>query len=728
MTTEHPMRFGVLASPGPDALALAQAAEKLGYDLIAVPQIPIASPAPDSRSTAVPAAVGGMDGLDSWTLLTWIAGRTERIGLLAAGLALGDREPAVLARAAASLDLLSGGRLELAFSAAGGDGAEVVAGVGEFVEVVRGVLDAGEAGPLRHLGKHYRVPNAQRGPLPAHRIPIVLSGDSVRMARLAGRTADGWWELGPAGLAVAGKVVDEAAVEAGRDAAEVRRIAVVMPGSTAAELMALGADTFLVCTDDAGELRRFAEETMAGLRRDAPAPTIIRPSSVRAKRRPGIDYDNLPAALAGTAVEPGDLDYARVRSTYMRGGSPGLVLRPRDTAEVVAALAHVRAHPELPIGLRSGGHGVSGRSTNDGGLVISLAALNSIEIVDEARRLVRVGAGARWTDVADALLPYGWALSSGDYGGVGVGGLATAGGVGWLARKHGLTIDHLRAVEMVLADGSVVRASADENADLFWAVRGAGGNFGVVTSFEFEVDEVGKVGFAQLVVAADDPAELLVKWGRAIEAAPRDLSGQLIMGPPRAGQPAFAQLMGVVDAEDPETIIDQLQPIAAVAPLYQQNVTLMPYAGVMANAADGYHQGAGDPVSRSGLIAHLTPEFARAAARVLASGAVHWFQIRTVGGAVADVPAGDTAYAHRSANFSVIVMGSSKRRVDAAWDELYPHFEGLYLSFETDQSPARVEDAFPPATLARLRELKRRYDPGNLFRDNFNILPEGATR
>jgi FAD/FMN-containing dehydrogenase len=316
----------------------------------------------------------------------------------------------------------------------------------------------------------------------------------------------------------------------------------------------------------------------------------------------------------------------------MRGGAPGLVLRPRTTAEVVASLAFARAHPDLPLGLRSGGHGISGRSTNDGGLVISVAAMNRIEVVDETARLIRVGPGARWMDVAAALQPYGWALTSGDYGGVGVGGLATAAGVGWMARKHGLTIDHLRAVEMVLADGTVVHASAAENTDLFWAVRGAGANFGVVTSFDFAVDEVGDVGFAQLVIGADDAAGLLEKWGAAIEAAPREVSGSLIMGATRPGQPAIAQLMLVVDSDDPDTIVGALQPIADAGDLYRQNVVLTPYAAVMANAPDEPHQGSGETIARSALVDHLTPAFARAAADMLASGGVHWFQIRTVGG------------------------------------------------------------------------------------------------
>jgi alkanesulfonate monooxygenase SsuD/methylene tetrahydromethanopterin reductase-like flavin-dependent oxidoreductase (luciferase family) len=688
----HPVRFGALVT----SVAQARRAEELGYDLVAVPHAP--------------------DDGDDWTLLTWIAGQTEKVGLVATGLDAARGEPTVLGRAAASLDLLSGGRLELALTGAHLD---------EVTGIVRGVLDAGETGPLRYLGEHHRIPKAQRGPLPAHRIPIWLTGNDQQSVRLAGRLADAWVadleRITADELATAYKQLEAAATEAGRDAEEIRRVLIVGPGLSPAELTALGADTFLVRAAELPGLSAW--ETL----RDTTGPTIFRPSSVRAKRRPGIDYDGVPAGLAGTAVEPGDLDYARVRSTYMRGGAPGLVLRPRTTSEVVDALAFVRRHPDLPFGLRSAGHGVSGRSTNDGGIVVSLAAMTTIEVLDEARRLIRVGPGARWTDVAQAIHPYGWALSSGDYGGVGVGGLATAGGVGWLARKHGLTIDHLVAVEMVLADGSVVRASESENPDLFWAVRGAGANFGVVTSFEFEAYDVGDVGFAQLVVAADDPADLLVKWGRAIEEAPRDVSGQLIMGPPRPGQPAFAQLMAVVDNDDPETIIEQLQPIAAIAPLYQQNVVLTPYTGVISNAAEGgYHQGAGEPVSRSGLIEHLTPEFARAAVELLAGGAVHWFQIRTVGGAVADVPAEQTAYAHRSANFSVIVMGSSKQRVDAAWAPLAAHFDGLYLSFETDLSPERVEDAFPPRTLARLRELKHRYDPDNLFRDNFNI--KAATR
>jgi FAD/FMN-containing dehydrogenase len=449
----------------------------------------------------------------------------------------------------------------------------------------------------------------------------------------------------------------------------------------------------------------------------------VRSAAVRAARRPGIDYDAIPAALASTAVEPGDAGYAAVRSTYLRGGRPGLVLRPASTAEVVEALAFARSQ-DAPLAIRSGGHGISGRSTNDGGIVLDLSRMRAIEVLDHATRRVRIEPGARWGDVAEALQPLGWALTSGDSGGVGVGGLATAGGIGFLVREHGLTLDHLRAAEVVLADGSVVRVSDTEHPDLFWGVRGAGANLGVVTSFEFEVDEVGDVGFAHLVFDASDTEQFLVDWGAAVEAAPRDTTAFLIMGPPRGGLVA-AQVMAMVDSDDPDTIIARLQPFARIAPLLQQQVQVLPYSAVV-TAPEVQHTSEGEPVTRTAMAEHLTPALAADAARLVRSGATSFFQIRAAGGAVHDVPADATAYAHRSANFSVLAFGGSRRRLDALWDAMAEHFDGLYVSFETDPRPERLADAWPGATLARLRDLKRRYDPHDVFRHNFSVAEPPA--
>lgn len=729
MNYGHPLEFGVVITPAsssPDeAVDLARLSETLGYDIIALGNQP-------AESTPV----------DLWTLLSWVAARTERARLVVSLRDLPLRLPAVLARSAASLDLLSGGRLTLALGA----DQENIAGLSEAIEILRGILDTSVSSPLTTVGKVYRTAGAQRGPTPVHDIPIWVEGHDPAELSLIGRDADGWWAapLDRAGLERANATIDAAARGTGRDPREIRRVVTIRDSGQpvdvlVSELLPLvldeGASALLLQSTDSEEIGRFARDVIPVLReavhRELPQVQSNRPmrrAAIRVKRRDGIDYDGLPDSLAGNAVEPGDPAYARVKSTYMRGGRPGLVLRPGNTAEVIKALAYARRHPDLPLAVRSGGHGISGRSTNDGGIVIDLGRLNDIEVLDIATRRVRIEPGARWMEVAAALEPHGWALTSGDYGGVGVGGLATAGGVGFMARKHGLTIDHLRTAEVVLADGSIVRASDDENADLFWAIRGAGANFGIVTSFEFEVDEVGSVGWAQLVFDASDIAGFLERWGAAIEAAPRDLTAQMIMGRPRPGQPFLAHVLAMVDSDRPETIIAALQPLAQIAPLYDQSVIITSYASVMANAQPGDHNGQGDPLAHSALVEHLTPELARDLARMIESGASYFFQIRAVSGAVADIDPDETAYGNRSANFSIAVLGASRRVLDPRWDALRHYFNGMYLSFETDRSIERLHDAFPPRTLARLRELKSLYDRDNVFRDNFNIAPQLALR
>lgn len=751
MNYGHSLKFGTFITPlntSPEsAVALAKRSEELGYDLVTFQDHPY-----QPRF------------LDTWTLLTWVAGQTERIEIAPNVLNVPLRPPAVLARAAASLDLLSNGRLNLALGAGAFWDAieamgsqrltpgESVEALSEAMDIIRGILDGGVNTPLRFYGEYYEVDRMQRGPIPAHYIPIWIGALKPRMLRLIGQKADGWLpSLGyikPDKIAASNRIIDEAALEAGRDPREIRRLVNISGQFSATrggflngpsqqwvdELLPLvvedGVGTFILASDDEQTMAQFANEVAPALReavnRALPQPlaeTTLRPAAVRAKRFRGIDYDSVPASLTDAVIEPGDVHYGRVKSTYIRGGSPGIVFQVKNTDQVVEALAFARLYPHLPLGIRSGGHGISGRSTNRGGIVIDLSRLNRIEVLDETTRRVRIEPGARWMDVAAALAPYGWALSSGDYGGVGVGGLATAGGVGWLVREHGLTIDHLRAAEMILADGTQVRVSDEENQDLFWAIRGAGANFGIVTAFEFEVDEVGSVGWVQLVFDVSDTAGFLEKWGVAVESAPRDLTSFLIMGPPRPGQPMIAQMMAVVDSDQPEIIVDRLQPIAEIAPMYDQHVVITPYANIMANAQGGYHNGQGEPSGRSGLVEHITPEFAAAAEGLLHSDEVYFFQIRSVGGAVADVPADATAYGNRSANFSVVAFGANRERLNRVWDKLADHFDGMYLSFDTDLRPERLNDAFPPATLDRLRVLKQRYDPDNVFRDNFNIVP-----
>jgi FAD/FMN-containing dehydrogenase len=719
----HPVRFGVellgKAESPSAAVALAVHAEELGYDLVAFP---------DRLEEG---------GAEAWSLAAWAAARTSKVQVAATRLQMTVRPASIVARAAASLQLLSGGRGMLVLGS--GSAAGEVAVAEEAVAVIRSLWDTTHRRRVSQAGTHHRLAGAEPGPALDREVPLWLAGSGSAVAALAGQVADGWMvdldEVGVDGFAELTLVLDRAAAEAGRDVREVRR-AVTLTSGEALDVDALvalvvdhGVSLVVLRVEGAAEsvtlMRTVIGEVAPAVRQGAEralplgalSSRLLRRADVRARRRPDIAYDEIPEELAETVVEPGDAAYAKVRSTYLRGGNPGLVLRPGSVPQVASALAFARDHLHLPLGIRSGGHGISGRSTNDGGLVIDVGRLNEITVLDEAARLVRIGPGARWRDVAQVLQPHGWALSSGDYGGVGVGGLATAGGIGFLSRKHGLTIDHLRAVEMVLADGTQVRASEAENAELFWAARGAGANFGVAVAFEFVVDEVDDVGWAQLTFQAPDPAAYLEAFGRVVAGTPRETTPFLILGQ------GVAQLMAMVDSSDPEVIISQLQPFAEIAPLVQQEVVIAPYAAVMNMFPETPHDGRGEPVSRSAFTREITPAFASASADLIGSGASHWYQIRTVGGAVADVAPDATAYAHRDANFALAVMGANAQRLDRWFEPVRRQSQGLYLSFESDRHPDRLADAFPPATLSRLRRLKARLDPHNLFRDNFNFTP-----
>ncbi|GAB2849600.1 LLM class flavin-dependent oxidoreductase [Microbacterium insulae] len=737
----HALEFGAFITPTattPEApIVLSRAAEASGLDLVTFQDHPY-QPA----------------FLDTWTLMSFVAARTDRIRIAPNVLNVPLRPPAVTARAAASLDLLSGGRFDLGLGAGGfwdaieamGGGrltpGQAVTALEEAIDLMRELWDTSERRGAFTDGRYHRVHGAKRGPRPAHDIPIWIGAYKPRMLALTGRKGDGWLpSLGymkPGDLTAGNAAIDEAAAGAGRDPREIRRLLNVGrlsadPREFAERLAQLaledGIGTFILAGDDPRLLQEFGQDVAPAVRElvarergdrgTSEAP--VRSAAALAARRGGIAYDDVPAGLR--AIEPGSFEYADVRATYMRGGSPGIVLQPESAEQVAAAIGFARRHPDLPLSVRSGGHGISGRSTNDGGIVIDLRRLDGIEVLDAEGRLVRIGPGARWANVAAALDEHGWALTSGDYGGVGVGGLATAGGIGFLAREHGLTIDHLRAAEVVLTDGSIVRTDAATHSELFWAVRGAGANVGIVTAFEFEVDEIGDVGYAQLAFQVDDVAEFLEGYGRIVESSPRDLTLFLLTGAPTPGQPQIVQLYGIVDSDDPDTIIARLQPFAELAPLVQQSVQLTTYAQVMANADLGPQHGAGEPHSRSGLIEHVTPAFAAAVERMLSSGAVPFFQLRAVGGAVTDVAEDATAYAHRSANFSVVALGSHPDRLDAQWRTLAEHVDGMYLSFDSSLRPERIAEAFPPETLARLRAVKAAYDPTCVFRDNFAIEP-----
>ncbi|MGW4460770.1 LLM class flavin-dependent oxidoreductase [Micromonospora sp. NPDC004704] len=749
----HELLFGAFVTPGAqapeEAVALAELAESAGLDLATFQDHPY-NPA----------------FLDTWTLLSWVAARTERLHVSANVLNLPLRPPAMLARAAASLDLLSSGRFELGLGAGafwdaieGMGGRRLTAGhsveaLSEAIDVLRGAWDVSTPGPLRLRGDHYSVPGMRRGPAPAHDIAIWLGAYKPRMLALTGSKADGWLPtleyLQSPDRITANRIIDDAAVEAGRDPRQIRRLLNLFqvgftpgdpgflqgsPEQWVEQLLPLvieeGFSAFLVGRDDPRIIRTFGEEVAPALREavakerkgSGTATGPVRTAVVLAKRRAGIDYDALPASLAGKSIEPGDPGYERVRHSYSRQGSPALVIRPEGAGDVIEALAYARTQ-DVPLAVRSGGHGISGRSTNDGGIVIDMSGMDRVEVLDRATRRVRLEPGARWGHVASALAPYGLAMSSGDYGDVGVGGLATTAGIGYLVRRYGLTIDHVVAAEIVTADGSLLRVDEHQHPDLFWAIRGAGGNFGVVTALELEAYEVGDVVYAQLVVDATDTADLLHRWGRLVEDAPREITSFLSLFPGRRGNPPMAQVTLVYAGDDVEAAQPALSPFLEIGPILDQQAQLVPYPAIVAPPGN-QHRGQGLADTHSGLLHHITPQAAEVMASMIRSGDVMIVQFRSVGGAVNDVARDATAYPHRSQNFSVLAatVADRRSRLDKLWAGLYEHLDGMYLSFESDTGPERLLDAFPEPTLGRLRAIKATYDPDNVFNRNFPIPP-----
>jgi hypothetical protein len=331
-----------------------------------------------------------------------------------------------------------------------------------------------------------------------------------------------------------------------------------------------------------------------------------------------------------------------------------------------------------------------------------LGELDRIEVLDSKSGRIRLGSGARWGHVPRALAPHGLAMSSGNYGDVGVSGLATEGGIGFLARKHGLTIDHVAAAELVFADGTFVRADSDHHPDRFWAVRGAGANFGIVISLELDAYRQREVVFSDMVFDGGDIAPLLQRWEELVESASRELTSFLYAFAQRGATPTV-RLSNVYAGDDTEVAVDALAPLVEIGRLLGQQASLAPYAAIVPPLDNEHYGGQRRPLISNGLANRLTPE------RELLALGLHtrvtpWISIRSVGGAVNELDAADTAYAHRHQNFNVSSVGHDSAAGEFArhWDELRPHLDGLYTSFETDERPKRLHDAFPSDTKLRM--------------------------
>jgi FAD/FMN-containing dehydrogenase len=447
-------------------------------------------------------------------------------------------------------------------------------------------------------------------------------------------------------------------------------------------------------------------------------------------------FAQLRADLDGRVIAPDDAEYDAARTVFPGGIDlhPAVIVRPTDASQVARVIALAR-DAGLELAIRSGGHSSAGHGLTEGGVVIDLRDMRRLEIDAEARR-ASAETGLTAGEYTTAVGEYGLATGFGDTGSVGIGGLTLGGGVGFLSRAHGLTIDDLLAAEVVTADGEIIGVDGDNHPDLFWAIRGGGGNFGVVTRFEFRLHQLETVVGGALILPATP--EVLSGFVAEAETAPDELStiANVMPAPPMPFVPAehHGQLvvMALVcyagSADDGERV---LAPFRSLATPIADMVRPIPYPEIYPPDPEGFHPTA---VARTMFLETVDRELAGTIIDTLQSSdaAIRVAQIRMLGGAIARVPAGATAFAHRGsrimANVAAFYDGPEDKPVREAWvDEFAAALRqgdaGAYVNFIGDEGQARVRAAYPGETWDRLRAVKAKYDPNNLFRRNQNIPP-----
>jgi FAD/FMN-containing dehydrogenase len=450
-----------------------------------------------------------------------------------------------------------------------------------------------------------------------------------------------------------------------------------------------------------------------------------------------ISMAELRANLDASVITPDDAGYEQARAVFYRSVDrrPAVIVRPADATDVSRVVSLAR-ETGAELAVRSGGHSLAGHSVSEGGIVLDLSDLRALDI-DAQARTAWAQTGLTAAEYTAAAAEHGLATGFGDTGSVGIGGLTLGGGVGFLVRKHGLTIDDLLAAEVVTADGELLSVDAQTHPDLFWAIRGGGGNFGVATRFQFRLHEVDTIVGGMLILPATP--EVIASFVAEAEAAPEELSAiaNIMVAPPMPfmpteahGKPVVMALMcyaGEVEAGE-----RAFAPFRALAEPITDLIRPMPYPEIYQLTEGG--PAPAEEVARSLFVDAVDRRAAEAIVDHLqtSTASLAVAQIRALGGAMARVPAEATAFAHRERRVMAAIGAVYERAEETptheAWvtgfaDALRQGDAGVYVNFLGDEGEGRVREAYPGSTWDRLAAIKSRYDPTNLFRLYQNIPP-----
>ena len=441
-------------------------------------------------------------------------------------------------------------------------------------------------------------------------------------------------------------------------------------------------------------------------------------------------FDELTAALRGSLRTPGDPGYDDARRVWngMVDKRPAAIVQAAGVADVIATVKFARASG-LPLAVRGGGHNVAGNAVCESGVVLDLRRMRSVH-VDPVRRTARVEGGATWRDYDHETQAHGLASPGGLVSSTGVGGLTLGGGFGYLSRLHGLASDNLVSVDVVTADGRLLIASAEEHDDLFWGVRGGGGNFGVATSFKFRLHPVNGMYGGVLAFPAAMAWTVFQRYREVAESAPDKLTVYAALVPTPAGLAAGVVVAYAGPEEEGRRLVEPLRELDSVL---LDTVAWVPYCQIQQQQDAAYPAGLRN-YWKSAYLKGLSDEALRTLIDAMAQPPSPMCQIliEQFGGAVARLPEDATAFQHRAARYNVMILGLSSDASDDApnrawvretWERIQPFATGgAYVNYLDADDDAR--SAYSGATYARLAALKRQYDPENLFRLNQNIAPQ----
>ena len=443
--------------------------------------------------------------------------------------------------------------------------------------------------------------------------------------------------------------------------------------------------------------------------------------------------------LRGKIVMPSDSQYDETRKVFnaMIDKRPGMFVMCRDVADVIACVNFAREN-DLTVAIRGGGHNGGGLGLCDGGLVIDLSGIKFVR-VDISNNTVRVGGGNLWGEVDHATHAFGLAIPAGIISTTGVGGLTLGGGVGYLSRKYGLTIDNLLEADMVLADGSFVTVSKDQHEDLFWAIRGGGGNFGVVTSFKFQAHAVKTVIGGPTLWPIEKTDEIMEWYDGFIHKASEDLNGFIatlvIPGAPFPEELHNKKFCGIVwcYTGNPENAKEVFKPILEMKPVFE-HIGEIPYPAIQ-TLFDGLFPPGLQWYWRADFFNELGPEIRE---QHLKFGSkiptpLSQMHLYPISGAASRVGKEETPWAYRDAKYAGVIVGvdpdpTNKEKITQwskdYWEGLHSYSAGgAYSNFMMDEGQQRVKSSYKH-NYKRLTQIKKQYDPYNFFRVNQNILPE----